>query len=262
MALGARPADAHFQMLYPGEAARVSGGGIELLMVFTHPFYAEPNMVMEPPEALYFLRQRGSDAKPDKVDLLALARKFDWQVPGKDPVAAYKVTVPPAQSRSGGDYVFVLQPAPYLEASEDKYIQQFTKTIINIGGIPGNWDRNVGLPAEIRPLNKPYANWVGGVFRGVVLGGGKPVPYAEVEVEYVNRQPGADSWTGEPRVTAPQPALGPMSIRADASGTFAVGLPKAGLWGIAALNIGPVKKYKGKPLSQDAVLWVQATEMK
>ena len=262
LVLGAGSARAHFQLLYPGESARMTGGNLDLLMVFTHPFYGEPNMIMEPPQALYFIRQRGNDGKPEKVDLLPLAKKFDWIVSGRDPVAAYRVAVPPAQSRPGGDYVFVLQPAPYLEAAEDKYIQQFTKTIVNVGGVPGNWDKPVGLPAEIRPLNKPYAKWTGSVFRGVVLSKGKPVPFAEVEVEYVNRQPGADGWVGEPRVSVSHPALGPQSIRADANGAFVIGLPKAGWWGIAALGIGPVKQYKGKPLSQDAVLWVQVTDVK
>ncbi|MDQ0654915.1 metal ABC transporter solute-binding protein, Zn/Mn family [Pseudomonas cedrina] len=41
-----------------------------------------------------------------------------------------------------------------------------------------------------------------------------------------------------------------------------IGLPRAGWWGIAALNIGSTKTYKGKPLSQDAVLWIQARDMK
>lgn len=260
--LWAGEAAAHFQLLYPGEAARMPGGPLELVMVFSHPFYGEPNMVMGQPQALYVIRQRGNEGKPEKIDLLGLAQKFDWKEPGRDPVAAFRVAVPPAQARSTGDYVFVLEPAVYYEASEDKYIQQFTKTIVNIGGVPGNWDKPVGLPAEIRPLNKPYANWTGGLFRGVVLGKGKPVPFAEVEVEYMNRQPGSDGWAGQPRVTVAHPSLGPQSIRADASGTFAIGLPKAGWWGIAALDVGPVKKYKGSKLSQDAVLWVQVTDVR
>ena len=35
------------------------------------------------------------------------------------------------------------------------------------------------------------------------------MPFAEVEVEYVNRDPdlATHGWTGEPRITAPHPAL-------------------------------------------------------
>ena len=40
---------------------------------------------------------------------------------------------------------------------------------------------------------------------------------------------------------------------------FAV--PRAGHWGFAALDIGPVKEHEGKPLSQDAVLWIHAWDM-
>ncbi len=42
-----------------------------------------------------------------------------------------------------------------LTAEEDSYIQQMTKVIINVGGIPGEWMEPAGLPAEIVPLSKP-----------------------------------------------------------------------------------------------------------
>jgi cobalt/nickel transport protein len=183
-------ASAHFQFLWPGESARMPGsGGFDLVAIFTHVFHGGPSMAMEPPRALYMLHQRGDEGKPEKIDLLKQVQKFDWQGSEPAPVPAWKVTLPADQVRSMGDYVFVLEPEPYLEKTEDKYIQQITKTVMNVGGVPGNWDKPVGLPAEIRPLNKPYANWTGGVFRGVVLSKGKPVPFAEIEVEYVNRLP-------------------------------------------------------------------------
>ncbi len=40
-----------------------------------------------------------------------------------------------------------------------------------------------------------------------------------------------------------------------------IGLPKAGWWGICALNLDNGLKYQGKELSLDAVLWVKATDM-
>ena len=48
----------------------------------------------------------------------------------------------------------------------------------------------------------------------------------------------------------------------DANGVFTYALPKAGWWGFAALGVGPDTKHDGKPLSQDAVIWVQAVDMK
>lgn len=265
IALASSSASAHFQMLYPGESLRMANSGpMDLAAIFSHVFNGGPSMQMDAPRALYLLKQRGNEGKPEKIDLLKRAEKFEWLGDGKETVSAWKVAIPASELRSLGDYVFVLEPTPYMEASEDKYIQQFTKSVVNVGGMPGNWDSVVGLPAEIRPLNKPYANWTGGVFRGVVLSKGKPVPFAEIEVEYINRKPdlAARGWSGEPQFKPPHPALGAMSIRADAQGNFSIGLPKAGWWGIAALDVGPVKKFRGKKLSQDAVLWLQVSDPK
>jgi cobalt/nickel transport protein len=53
-----------------------------------------------------------------------------------------------------------------------------------------------------------------------------------------------------------------MSIRADALGQITIGLPKAGWWGICALDLdGDELQHDGRPLSLDAVLWIKATEM-
>ena len=98
---------------------------------------------------------------------------------GTSKAAAFLAHPPRTVTRSLGDYTFVLQPAPYYEKNEDKYIQQFTKTVINVGGLPGNWDEPLGLPVEIVPLDKPYANWVGGVFRAVVLAEGDEIGIPE-----------------------------------------------------------------------------------
>jgi cobalt/nickel transport protein len=53
-----------------------------------------------------------------------------------------------------------------------------------------------------------------------------------------------------------------MGIKANKDGEFTFGIPKAGWWGFAALGVGPDSEYKGKELSQDAVIWVQAKDMK
>jgi len=263
IAFGSTVAKAHFQMIYVGGSTRMPGGSMETLLLFTHPFVGNPTMAMGAPKAFYMLRKRGDAAKPEKVDLLPSLERIGFVDDDKTEVAAYRALVPATQIRSLGDYVFVLEPEPYLEASEDKYIQQFTKMIVNVGGVPSIWDKDVGLTAEIRPLGKPYANWTGTVFRGVVLSKGKPVPNAEIEVEYVSRRPdvAARTWAEGPRLKAPHAALANASLRSDANGTFTVGLPKAGWWGIGALNLVANAKHKGKSLSQDAVLWVEVTDV-
>ncbi|KJZ53109.1 DUF4198 domain-containing protein [Pseudomonas sivasensis] len=252
-------AQAHFQMLYVDETALPRADNLEFAIVFTHPFSAGPTMNMGPPLVFNHVSSHGGD----KVDLRQYLRPVQWQSRDNQ-ASAYRASIPRELVRSLGDHVFVLEPEPYLETAEDSYIQQFTKLIVNVGGVPGNWSEPQGLPVEIQPLNKPYANWTGGVFRAVVLADGKPVPFAEIEIEYLNHSVDIKNNTfGEQDyVTAPQASFKSLSTYSDAQGVVTIGLPRAGWWGIAALNIGATKTYKGKPLSQDAVLWVQARDMK
>lgn len=262
LALACSPAFAHFQVLYVSNSALERASELPMALVFTHPFHGGPTMNMGVPGAFYVISQRGEAATPVRKDLRQYLKPVQWQGVGNK-AAAYEATIPREVVRSLGDHVFVLEPAPYLEAEEDKYIQQFTKMIVNVGGVPGNWDQALGLTAEIQPLNKPYANWVGGVFRGIVLANGKPVPFAKIELEYINHAldlPAA-AFGEQAAVQAPHPSFENMSVRADGSGTFAIGLPRAGWWGICALSVGGTTVHQGKPLSQDAVLWVEAKDM-
>ena len=64
------------------------------------------------------------------------------------------------------------------------------------------------------------------------------------------------------KVEAPHDAMITMTIKADANGVFTFGIPRAGWWGFAALGAGGDLKHNGKELSQDAVIWVQALDMK
>ncbi|VBB43331.1 conserved exported hypothetical protein [uncultured Desulfatiglans sp.] len=252
-ALFAAPAAAHFQMIYTPESALDKAGAINLKLIFTHPFEAGHTMDMGEPGEFFLIR------KGKKQDLRGQLKPILWKSltnSGK----AYEATI---ELRGMGDHVFCLLPSPYLEEKEDCYIQQITKLIVNTSGFPTDWDTDIGLPAEIVPLDKPYALWTGNVFRGVIKGGGKPVPYAEIEVEYLNHEPLMDnnSFAERAHVNAPQEAFVTMTIKADANGLFTFGIPKAGWWGFCALGIGPEKTWDGKKLSQDAVIWVQARDM-
>jgi cobalt/nickel transport protein len=256
------PAAAHFQLLYTPEAALNESAAVPLALVFAHPFDNGYTMDMGQPEALYVISQRGPEAERITTDLIEYLEPVVWA--GLDNEAAAYLASPPRRvTRSLGDYTYVLRPAPFYEASEDKYIQQITKTMVNVGGIPGAWDEPLGLPVEIVPLDKPYANWVGGVFRAVVLADGVPVPHAEVEIEYLNHEPELDArrFAPEGRIKAPQGSFITLSIRADANGQITIGLPAAGWWGICALNLDDGLTHEGKELSLDAVLWVKATAL-
>ncbi|MDO3376619.1 DUF4198 domain-containing protein [Geoalkalibacter halelectricus] len=253
---------AHFQLLYTPESALERGEIIQLRHVFTHPFDDEHTMDMgrqhdsdelSPVEAFYVIH-RGN-----KTDLRDTLKKISWQG-NANAGAAYQSEY---GARRMGDHVLVLKPAPYFEANEDTYIQQITKLIVNVAGMPTDWNANLGLKAEIVPLSKPYALWTGSTFSGVVMSQGKPVPFAELEIEYLNHDIDiAKNAMGKRRVEAPQDSFVTLSLITDANGTFTFGLPKSGWWGFAAVGVGPDEEYRGKELSQDAVIWVQVRDMK
>lgn len=262
LALLASPAAfAHFLLIYTPEMAPKAGHATPLSLVFTHPFEATHTMAIDAPLELYVVSQRGAEAKPQKTDLREYLQPIRWaSLESAD--RAFEAKLPLKVTRSLGDYVFIAVPTPYYEASEDKYIQQYTKMIMNVGGLPGNWADPVGLPVEIVPLDKPYANWTHGIFRGVVLADGKPVANAELEVGYLNHEADvAARKFGPAQITAPQNAFVNLGIRTNDRGEFAIGLPRAGWWGICALGIGSKQDHQGKALSQDAVIWVKATDM-
>src|SRR5690606_34324915 len=137
------------------------------------------------PQRFYYSRRGGPGERSEEVDLSQYLEQTTW-LNGDEPVMAWQANIPRSEMRSLGDYQIVVEPEPYLEEAEGLYIQQFAKTLVNVGGVPGNWMETLGLPAEIQALNKTYANWTGAVFRGVVVSDGIPVPYTQVEVEYLN----------------------------------------------------------------------------
>ncbi len=244
-------ANAHFQLIYSPGMALEHGGKVRLKMPFTHPAISGPVMDMTRPVSFDMLH------KGEKKSLTDLLTQISW-TSAENTGIAWEAEV---QLKGLGDYVFTLVPEPYFDTHEDIYIQQLTKTILNIGGVPTDWNDTTNLAAEIRPLNKPYANYVGGTFTGVVMSMGKAVPFAEIEVEFMNFPPSGEEnkFREIPLIITPTAAFETQTIISDANGTFTFGLPKAGYWGFAALDVGPEKTFKGKPLSQDAVIWVQAT---
>lgn len=258
----ATSAFAHFQMLYTPESALEKGGTIPLKVIFTHPFADEHVMDM----GLQEDKSRGKVLdffvvhKEKKTDMLGTLKEMKFKGSNNEGIgynSEYK-------ARGMGDHVFVLTPSPYFEANENGYIQQITKMMVNVAGAPTDWDTEFGLKAEIVPLTKPYSIWAGSTFTGIVKSEGKVVPFAEIEVEYLNHDIDVAKNMTDPKgkVEAPQGSFETLTIKANERGEFTFGIPKAGWWGFAALGVGPEKEYKGKELSQDAVIWVQAKDMK
>lgn len=175
----ATPAKAHFQLVYTPEVNLEKAGEIPLLLAFWHPFANGHAMDMGKPLEFFVIH------KGEKTDLLAKLSPISFRG-AENAAAGFEAKVP---VRRLGDYIFVLVPAPYLEKSEGKFIQQITKSFVNQGGVPGGWNEPVGLATEIVPLNKPTNILAGSTFSGVVLSEGKPVAGAEIEIEYLAAEP-------------------------------------------------------------------------
>jgi len=238
-------AQAHFQVLIPSTDTVTEEGSktVALDIVFTHPMEQGPVMEMKPP------RQFGVLVAGKKHDLKAslVPRKVD----GKTAYSAkYRAKAP-------GDHVFFIEPAPYWEPAEQKMIVHYTKVVVDAFGAEVGWDASVGFPVEIEPLVRPYGLWTGNAFRGVVRKHGKPVPFAEIEVEYFNEGS---------KVKIPSDAFVTQVIKADANGTFTYVMPRAGWWSFAALVEGDEKMVnpEGKRVDVElgGLIWVRTRDMK
>ena len=249
--LAAGSAQAHFQLLYTPEVNLEAPAEIGMKLIFWHPMENGHAMDMGTPEQFFYA------FKDTKVDLLGGLKPVTFHAAHNDAKAfETKVSI-----KRNGDYVFALVPAPYYEKSEDIYIQQIAKTYLNKGGIPTGWEAPLGLKTEILPLNKPNNIIAGSTFSGVLLSEGKPVPGAEIEIEYIAAEP--DMAKNAPGAVSASPLPGGAVVAiTDERGVFTFGIPKAGFWGFAALGAGPDKTFQGKELSQDAVIWIRAYDFK
>ena len=240
-------ANAHFQLIYTPELNLTKSGELPLDLIFWHPMENAQVLEMKKPQAFF------SSFRGERQDLMPTLKEFQFQ--GRlNSASAFKGSIP---LKRNGDYKVAVVPQPYYDESEDIYIQQVTKLVLNKGAFPTDWAEPLGLDTEILTLVKPYGAFKGGQFSGVVLSEGKPVPFIELEVEHITAEPGIN----ENRVASDKSysAKGGLIVATtDANGTFHFTFPKEGLWGFAALGSGPQKELNGKELSQDAVLWVQA----
>ena len=232
----------HFQAVIPATDILDAPGEVLLDILFTHPMEQGPVMAMGVPE------QFGVLVNGEKHDLRGALRPRN--IEGKRAYTCrYMVDAP-------GDYVFFIEPAPYWEPAEEKMIIHYTKVVVDAMGAEEGWDKMVGLPVEIEPLVRPYGLWTGNLFRGIVRKDGKPVPFAEVEVEY---------WNEGGEVRPPADPFVTQVIKADANGTFHYAMPRAGWWGFAALIDGDEKLQNPEGEMVDvelgALIWVKCVDM-
>lgn len=232
------PADAHFGMIIPSDnmVMQADKRTIDLALSFSHPFEGQ-GMVLDRPAAfdMYTAGKKHSllsELKPAKV------MEYD----------AFSI---PVNIRRPGIYSFVMTPQPYWEPAEDCFIIHITKTVVTAFGDDDGWDAELGLETEIVPLSKPYGLYAGNLFQGIVKVDGKPVPFAEVEIEYYNQ---------DNRATAPTDYMVTQTIKADANGVFSYCAPRSGWWGFAALSTSDKKKMHNgqkKDIELGAVIWVK-----
>ena len=229
---------AHFGMVIPSDAMVMQGENktVRLTFSFSHPFEGVGMELVKPKVAAVVANGRALDLRQK----LTAARVMDhgaWQTD-------YAIKRP-------GVYMFHMEPEPYWEPAEDCFIIHYTKTVVTAFGDDEGWDAEIGLKTEIVPLSKPYGLYAGNVFQGVVKLDGKPVPYAEVEVEFYNQNKKAQ---------APTDYMVTQTVKADTNGVFTYAAPRAGWWGFAALNEADFKLKTAageeKGVEIGAVLWV------
>jgi cobalt/nickel transport protein len=236
------PAWSHFGMLIPSDSMVMQNDSrsVTVTLSFSHPFELV-GMDMAEPEVFSVVAGGMNVDLQGSLEETRVMGHQAWK-------AAYPVKRP-------GVYLFYMEPQPYWEAAEDSFIIHYTKTVIAAFGDDEGWDAEIGLKTEIVPLSRPYGLYAGNVFQGIVKLDSKAVPYAEVEVEYYNR---------DQKLAAPTDYMITQTIKADGSGVFTYAAPVSGWWGFAALNAADYKlPHEGveKDVELGAVIWVYFHKM-
>jgi cobalt/nickel transport protein len=232
------PALAHFGMLIPSDSMVMQQDprNLKIEASFSHPFEGV-GMILEKPKAFgVFVNGKTTNLLSRLEETKIMGHKA-WMID-------YKIKRP-------GIYQFHMEPQPYWEPAEDCFIIHYTKTLVAAFGDEEGWNEEIGLKTEIVPLTRPIGLYAGNTFQGVVKLDGKAVPFAEVEIEYYNRDGSA---------TAPTEYMITQVVRADANGIFTYAPPRAGWWGFAALNNAEEKiELDGveKDVELGAVLWLE-----
>lgn len=236
LAVTASSAMAHFGRVIPSDAMVMQEDSrmVTFALSFSHPMEMVGMELVRP--RVFNVLTNGK--RQDLLGELKPVKVMDnsaWE-------AAYAIKRP-------GVYVFHMEPQPYWEPAEDCFIVHLTKTVVTAFGDSEGWDAELGLKTEILPISKPFGLYAGNVFQGIVKMDGRPVPSAEVEVEYYNQDGSAH---------APTDDMVTQTIEADANGAFTYATPTSGWWGFAALNTADYtmkRDHQEKDVEIGAVIW-------
>jgi len=225
-------ANAHFLTFLPNtdNVTDKKDTQIDFDISFIHPF-EQTGMTMEKPQL--FLENTKNPLT------LKQTEKFDHKAWS----SSYIIKMP-------GVYKFFVQPQPYFEPAEEKFISHVPKIIISGFGFEDGWDEPLGLKYEIIPMTKPFGLYSGNLFQGKVLHDGKAASNVEVEVELYNKF----------GLKSPTDAHITQVVKTDDNGVFSFVMNHKGWWGFAALIEEGELKHDGKsyPIENGALMWVQA----
>lgn len=229
------PAFAHFGMTIPADpAATMTKKKTQVDFSFSHPCAGQGMTLVRPAKAGVMYNGKITDLLPSLKQSKVMDHKA-WSVD-------YTFKRP-------GVYTFFMEPKAYWEPAEDCSIIHYTKVSVPAFGGDEGWDEPVGLKTEIVPMLRPFGNFAGNTFVGLVLVDGKPVPGAEVEVELYNQG----------RFATPTDYHETQVVKADERGVFTFACPQAGWWGFAALTEADFTidnpEGKAKPVELGAVFW-------
>lgn len=233
--LWAQVAEAHFGVVIPSRSMVLNNNEarISVDVAFTHPF-AATGMKMDLPELTVW-----EDGKSTQLGLT----ESEW-LGERSYHSEFTIRKP-------GVYILGMTPKPYYEPAEDRFIIHYTKTVIGAFGYEDGYGETVGMPVEIVPLTRPFGNYAGNSFSGVVLFKGKPLAGADVEIEFLN--------DGH-KYQAPNSYFETQVVHTDANGVFTFAVPWPGWWGFAALATGDDKiAHEGelREVELGGVIWLE-----
>jgi len=224
--------NAHFLTFLPStdNVSNKQQTKVEFDISFIHPF-EQTGMTMEKPQIFI-----NSAKKPLALQETTKFEHKAWK-------SSYTIKMP-------GVYKFFVQPQPYFEPAEEKFISHVPKIVISSFGLEDGWDEPLGLKYEIIPMVKPFGLYSGNLFQGKVLHNGKPASNVEVEVELYN----------EFGLKAPSDAHITQVVKTDDNGVFSFTMNHKGWWGFAALIEEGELKHEGKnyPVENGALMWIKA----